>query len=163
VGERVATQITREEARERLTARFRPWPNIGYRLSNKPGHSADVTDDGFVVRGLPRLTSTPTIEAVGRWIDRGAEVELRPVVGAYIPAVLVNSVLIALMFVANVAVWTSGAAPLAPVLAALVPFFIVVVGVSLAFHALVLRYLVWRSGDRERRELMTLLRETLGP
>lgn len=163
MGELVGTVISRAEAQERLRARFRPWPNIGYRFSNASGHSADVTADGFVVRGLPRLTATPVMEAVGRWRERGAEVEVRPMFRTYLPSLLVNSLVISTVFLAILLVQAGGARSLDVVFRVGVAFVLILALIALVTQLLVFAYLVVRNRGREGRQLIALTREVLGP
>jgi hypothetical protein len=163
VGERVGTGIGHDEARARLRARFRPWPNIGYRFTNAPGHSADITADGFVVRGLPRLTAAPVMEAVGRWRDRGAEVEVRPMLRTYLPSLLVNSLVIPAVFFVILLLQAGGTTSFGVVARVGVAFIVTLAIVALVAQLLVFGYLVLRNRGRERRELIALVLDVLGP
>lgn len=162
MGDIVATTISRAEACSRLAARFEPWPRAGLRWSTRGGYAAELSADGFAVRSLPRLTGAGLHEAVGRWrADGGAEVEVTPIATAYMPLVIVNTMLLVILFGAIALSGMRG-----NILGTIegVSFGgLVLITISLLTQVGIVALLELRSGLAEKDALIAVLREVLGP
>ncbi|OLC51793.1 MAG: hypothetical protein AUH85_18425 [Chloroflexi bacterium 13_1_40CM_4_68_4] len=160
-GDVVATRIDRTEAEARLARHFARWPRSGLRWSSSRGYAAEIHSDGFAVRSLPTLRGSPLFEAIGRWRDGGgASVEVVPMALAYMPLVLTNAVVLTVLLMAvlffgargNLEQTIEGTGFLGLML------FAFVLLAQLGLIALV----ELRTGDAERREVITQVRSILG-
>lgn len=162
MAEVVATAIGRDEARARLSARFAAWPPAGLRWSTARGHAVEQHDDGFAVRSLPRLLGSPLYEVAGRWRpEGGATIEVAPIATAYMPLVVVNTLLLVLLF-GTIALSGMRGNILGTIEG--VGFgALLLITASLLVQVGIIAVLEWRQGPAERAALLAVVRETLGP
>jgi hypothetical protein len=157
----VATAIGADEARVRLRSRFRRWPRFGLHWSTRRAYAADVDARGFVVRALPRITGSPMVEAVGRWRDEGgASVEISPIATAYMPLVIMNTVILVVAF--GTVVLSSMRHDILGTIEGVTIAGLILMTAALLVQIAVIAFVEWRSGRREREELLRLVRDVLG-
>ena len=144
MSELLATRIPRDEAERRLSGA------TGIRL----------TTHGFVARA-PRDVVAPLFEAVGEWRDRGVLVDLRPRALVYVPIIVVNAVLFVGIF--GLVAFLGARGDIGFVIQGIGVGALALFGIGVIVQFVPIAYLEWRHGPAQRRALLAMLRDTLGP
>ena len=144
MSELLATRIPRDEAERRL--------------SDAPG--VQITSDGFIARA-PRDLIAPLFEAVGQWRDLGVIVDVRPRALVYVPIIVVNAVLFVALF--GLVAFLGARGDIGFVIQGIGVGALALFGVGVIIQLIPIAYLEWRRGPAERRALLAMLREMLGP
>ena len=144
MSEVLATRIGRDEAERRL--------------AGAPG--VHVTPEGFVARA-PREVIAPLFEAVGEWRDPGVIVDLRPRALVYVPIIVVNAVLFVALF--GLVAFLGARGDIGFVIQGIGVGALALFGVGVIVQFVPIAYLEWRHGPAQRRALLAMLRERLGP
>ena len=144
MSELLATRITRDEAERRL--------------ASAPG--VRLTREGFVAHG-PRRRMGPLFEAIGEWRDRGVAVEVRPRALVFVPVVVVNAVLFVALF--GLVAFLGARGDIGFVIQGIGVGALALFGIGVIVQFIPIAYLEWRHGPAQRRAILAMLRETLGP
>lgn len=144
MSELLATRIGRGEAERRLAGA------AGVRF----------TSDGFVALA-PRRVVAPLFEAVGEWRERGVVVDLRPRALVFVPMIVVNAVLFVAIF--GLVAFFGARGDIGFVIQGIGVGALALFGIGVIAQFVPIAYLEWRYGPEQRRALLAMLRETLGP
>ena len=144
MSELLATRIPRDEAERRL--------------SEAPG--IHLTRDGFVARATHERLA-PLFEAVGEWRDGGVAVDVRPRALVYVPIIVVNAVLFVAIF--GLVDFFGSRGDIGFVIQGIGVGALALFGIGVIVQLVPIAYLEWRHGPTQRRALLAMLRDTLGP
>ena len=141
------------------------------------GYGSDLSDERWALRrqsDIPLLpvkaviskvaraeSIAPLFEAVGEWRERGVVVDLRPRALVFVPMIVVNAVLFVAIF--GLVAFFGARGDIGFVIQGIGVGALALFGIGVIAQFVPIAYLEWRYGPEQRRALLAMLRETLGP